>query len=708
MEPYQQIFPDAKEPNMTLELSRKVGRIPKGKYTFFECYCTDPGCDCRRATILVVNEKGKQKAAIGLGFDPDQPLAGPFLEDFEKHAPYADELLDLFVDAINENDDWLAAMYDQYRAVRRKVEGRAYRGKAFPKPGKVKRQATPSPDIEAELERMMRMLDGAVSAKPQELMASFLDRYLLGQGKGAYLDPQPLHNELRNYLLSHDRAGDELAELLVACSGDDDRVEACLHLLSDALELLRVGLERRRQGSRQRMERLQGALARRVFLENGATDLCAAVTHILLQSRVELLPVLHEANQRRMLEDAESSDSCGSEQEVLAGLFRSIEEMGLASPFEGVEAMLQLFALADPGIQVRLCTEMLAAGNPLIREIAALMLFHPCAEVRLGVSGVLAQSDGRNLTPDLLRRLIVARNWFGAEIRSNVDRAIGNARRALVECAPLARPVSTQVYASVIDAAGAQSFQVIVPDGKGFSSCALLFKQGVGVADAFVIPLKGKRELKDFLGMTSGEASFLESTPEYLDQRLCHALAEGARLGNAPSFWLVCIAEMLGRDQWKGVEFSPRAELARLRGELSTGAPKLLSEREAAYALADSADWPFAEEFANAWFEDDLTLDRAVEGAKGRRGKRIDPSAAVARILDDCLSERRELWLERLVVTALWLRSVKKPSLPWHRMFHVAEALADLSLPLKEIPLMLSVAELSLAAYFGRRGEGVR
>ena len=70
MEPYQQIFPDAKEPNMTLELSRKVGRIPKGKYTFFECYCTDPGCDCRRTTILVVNEKGKLKAAIGLGFDP--------------------------------------------------------------------------------------------------------------------------------------------------------------------------------------------------------------------------------------------------------------------------------------------------------------------------------------------------------------------------------------------------------------------------------------------------------------------------------------------------------------------------------------------------------------------------------------------------------------------------------------------------------------
>ena len=734
MEPYAQIFPDAAEPDMTLELNRKVGRVPKGSYAFLECYCTDPGCDCRRTTLLVINEKGKQKAAINFGFDLDREMAGPFLDLLQEQAPYAEELLDFFVDAINSDTEWLAGMYQRYRAVRRKVDGKPYRGKAFPKPGKAPRRATPAPDLEAELERMFGALAAAPPpkskrAKPEQGslfdardpfpsaraanaaaaqggMAQLLDHYLLNQRTGGLLDALPLQNELRRYLLSNDRAGEEIAELVATSFDEEERGEAALRLLYDALEILRVDLERRRSGSQQSMARLQEALSRHVFLESGDPDLCASVTHALLQSRVEILPVLHQANQRRMLEEAERSELFeATESEVSAGLFRSIEEMGIASPFEGVEALLRLFALGEPGLQIKLAAEMMAAPSPLIREIAALLLFHPSAEVRLGVAGELAQCDGPSLTPDTLRRLIVARNWFGAEIRNDLDRAIANARRARVECAPLARSMSLQVYASVMDGAGAQSFQVIVPDGKGFSSCSLLLKQGVGVADAFVVPLKNKRELKDFLAMMTREAAFLESTPEYLDQRVCHALAEGARLGKAPSFWLVRIAEMLGRDQWKGVELEPQGELARLRRELDSLAARLLSGREAQDALDDSTDWPLMLGFADSWFEDDAVLDRAVEGVKGSRKKR-DPWAPLDRILDHCLSERRELWLERLVITALWLRSAKKPPLPWHRMFHVAEALADRGRPLKEIPLMVAIAEASFAAYLGRQDAG--
>ena len=42
----------------------------------------------------------------------------------------------------------------------------------------------------------------------------------------------------------------------------------------------------------------------------------------------------------------------------------------------------------------------------MVRETAALMLFHPQAEVRAGVARVLAEVDGRCLTPETLRRLI--------------------------------------------------------------------------------------------------------------------------------------------------------------------------------------------------------------------------------------------------------------------------------------------------------------
>ena len=147
MEPYPQIFPDSDDAVLTLKLDRKSGRIPKGDYSFVECYCTDPQCDCRRVTLAVINEKTKQKALISLGFDQEGPLAGPFLDPSHRQSAYADELLVLFVMILNDDRDWLSRMYRHYRAVRKKVDGKTYRGKAFPKPGQFVYQAETDPDL---------------------------------------------------------------------------------------------------------------------------------------------------------------------------------------------------------------------------------------------------------------------------------------------------------------------------------------------------------------------------------------------------------------------------------------------------------------------------------------------------------------------------------------------------------------------------------
>jgi len=734
MQPYQQLFPENQEPNMTLAMPRKVGRIPKGNYTFFECYCIDPGCDCRRVTLLVINDKAQQKAAISFGFEPGEPMSGPYLDDVHKQAPYAGELLEIFVDAINETPDWLERMYRQYREVRKKVEGKPYRGKPFIKPGKIKRSITQPPPLEREIARMVKTLDASVrpasdpgskkrspAAQPDLFssleappaavggeMAVLLERYrlLLELGRG-YIGLDELQDDLRRILLADDQAGDELASVIAAAPLQNELVsDAVLRMLLDALEILRVELERSRPGSQRRMENLQNALAKRVFLEGDDQEQPALVTHALLESRVEILPVIHEANNQRMQAGAEGAEQFGfpdmSGEEIAQGLCRSIEEMGLPSAYEGMEAMLQLFALADPEIQISLCGAMLAVGSPFIRDIVVLMLFHPAAEVRRGVAELLGESDGHLVTPESLRRLIVSRNWFAEDIRAHLDQGIGNARKARVECAPLPALASMKVHASVVDGAGAQSFQVIIPVGKGFASCSLLLKRGVGVADGFVVSLATKRELNDFLAMMKAGAGFLEVAPDYLDLRVSHALAEGARLGNAPIYWLVRIAELLGRDQWRAVPFEVNVALAQLQQELASLSPKFLSGREVERSLDDSYDWPLAEEFASSWFEDDVVLDKEVETALGKK-KAPNPEVVVQRIIDVVLEKRREVWLERLVLSTLWLKSSSKPPVPWYRLLHVAEAVADRKLALREIPLMQSVAELSYTAYLGRK-----
>lgn len=719
-QPYSAIFPESNEPILILSLGRKQGRIPKGDYGFLELYCTDEGCDCRRVTIFVLNRNMEAKAVIGMGFDPDGPMPGPYLDDFHQQSPYAHQLLEHFVEMINEEPDNLAMMYRHYREVRKKVEGKAYRGKPFPKPGSVIRTPTAPPDL-AESLRDMAKAGTAPAKKPSSKAVTrsgrtaeagldpFVERYAATRENDRFTDHAALQHELRRYLLDNERFGEEIAALLVtSCtSSSDAMVDVALRMLFDTLEILRVELERKRQGSLQRMEQLQNALAKQVYLECGDSELCAAVSHILLQGRVEVLPVVHEANSHRLLSMAEGPDKANLPGEhPLEGLFDSIREMAGDCPFEALESLLQVLALNPTDLQISLCGEMLVSPTTLISDTATLMTLHPSSEVRRGVSELLA-AHADCISPDTLRRLIISRNWFPEEIRANLDAAISGARRSRIECAPLPKSLATTVYASPIDGAAAQSFQVIVPDGKGHRSCSILLKRGEGVADAFVVPLAKKRDLNQFLTMMNQEGSFIESTGDYLDLRVCHALSDGAVHGKAPNHWLLQVAEILGKDQWKAIPFDPLRELELLRGELEAASPQLLSDRSRAKALKDSAGWCIEHAFAHSWFEDDAEVDAVIRAAYKKRGvaRFFREQNALDAIIAKILEKRRPAWLERLTLCALWLKSSRKPPVPWQQMFHLAAALADNRVQLAKIPLMEMVASHTLGAHLERMEE---
>jgi hypothetical protein len=728
MEPFYLIVPEAKDPVMTLVLTEKRGRIPKGRYGFVEYYCTERGCDCRRVLLLVVNEKQKSKAVINFGFDQHGPMAGPYLDTSNKQSPYAADLLQFFVDSINRDGHWLERMYRQYRQVRERVEGSPYQGKPFPKPGKLEYQVT-HPDFEAEMVESLKQLRAASKPGAHTLkrkkpgrsatchpgtaeaalsMSYFVDRYL-DLAPGGSIGPLiTLRAELSCYLLENDDAGDELAALLptlyTEAPAEEDRLQAAMRLLYDVLDFWRVEVGEGQPGAERQMERLQEALAQRVYLEADNVELAAMVTSMVVQSGAEVLPVLRVANSR-MIEER-SEDTAAPEftgEEVLAGISRSIEAMGITSPFDGVQALVELFMLNEPELQLAILAELLEAPNPLLREIAALMLFSPEHEVRLGMARLLAASDGKLTTSDTLRRLIVSRNWFGEEIRKQVDQAISNARKARVECASLPKAPAMTVYVSPMDGSGAQSFQVVVQEGKSYLSGSILIKQGRGVTDTFVVTLQSKRDHRHFLDLLSREGFFLESSPEYLDRRICQALGDGAASGTAPNHWLVRIAELLGRDRWNAASFDAAAELEQMREKLAARHPVLLDETEHRAALEESAEWHQFEPIFSSWFEDDDQALAVIEASRGNR-KSVDATVAQNRILG-LLEERRDIWLERLLIDSIWLDSCKRPPLPSSHVFHVALAVADDRIRLKEIPFMRNIARLTYEAYKDNKRE---
>ncbi|AMV70912.1 hypothetical protein JCM30471_27190 [Desulfuromonas carbonis] len=726
---YPLIFPDAEEAVVGVILPRKVGKAKAGEYSFVEAYCTDPGCDCRRTVLYVVDGKGKQAAVIEFGFDADEPLAGPYLNEYARQPAAAADLLRVFVDLINESPDWLKGMYRHYKEVRKKVDGHAYRGKPFPKPGSVVRTIKPPPE-EDPLEAFESLLKAAVRTPPaggRKKKAAvtaqgslFPDTGPVAGGTtgwvercrreaGAPFETTNLRQtELRGYLYANPRAADELAGLLVGYdrAGDETHLDAGLGLLRDALEILRVDLERRRPEAARHMEKWQEALARHVFAEGVAPQLGAMVTQILLDARVEILPLLHEANRRRMLAGLDAdADFVADPEQVLRELLEALEQDGAGTPHEFFEAVLQMMSVGDFEVQVNLCRLMLGAEHSTIREAAVLMLFHPQAEVRSGVAQVLAEVEGNRLTPASLRRLIVARNWFPEAQRSLIDQAVTNARKARIECAPLPKRVAATVYGSAVDGAMAQTFQVLVPVGTGFLCYSVMPKKGAGIADAFLVPLAGKRERNELLAMLRHETGAVEVSADYLNRRISQALADGAAQDKVPCHWLVAIAERLGCDQWKAAPFKARAELAALRAELERRGERFVTTRYREKALEDAAAWAEEQPFAYSWFEDDVEVDRVVEKALGKR-RRLDVDKCIDAILKKILQPRRSQWVERLVLAALWLKAAKKPPVPWEQMAHVAAAVADETLPLEEIPLMVMIAGHSFGAWMGRQEEG--
>ncbi|WP_224962209.1 hypothetical protein [Geomonas subterranea] len=720
MKPYHQIFPGAAGATMTLELHARSGGIPRGSYAFVECYCTSPGCDCRRVTFLVLDQKQRQKAMICLGFDGDGPFSGPYLDGSSYQVPYAPELLDFCVHTLNSRPEWVARMYQRYGEVRELIDGSPYQGRSFPLPGDLFYRAMPAPDLESVLNESVRHgctpccppPPAATQGEPTGTMR-LVDLYARAGVSAPVSILLTLQDELHRHLLADPLAVEELAALLAslgrAQEADHDRLSAALRILSLTLEFYEVETAGGRTGARQQMQRLQSALALRVYREKSGMELRFSVKDILVRARVKLIPELQaicrsgEGGKESPLEVAASGE------EFLAGILRHFASAGVSCPFAGAQEILELFAANDPELRPGLTWELLTADAPFLREIAALLIFDPDPELSREAARMLVSVAAATLTPNTLRRLIMARNWFPEPARSIVDQTISNARRARVACAHLDPPGDESVYASCLDGTGGQVFHVIVPDHEAYAGCTFVLQQERGIVDCTVVRLETRRDREDFIRAARSQRCCLPSTGEYLDLRLGMAIAAGMERGRVPGHWLVRAAELLGRDHWKGCEPDPVGTLRQLGEEAAAECAPGDGPGAEVMALAESGGWHRYRALFGSWKVEGRAVESAMEAGGGGSGP-AKGVTAVERLCDQVLEQLRPELSLRLVLETLWLKAAgREAPIPWQRMYHVAQAVADETIALKEIPLAVSIARQSLAAYrkrnHGRRGS---
>ena len=138
MAPFMERFPElaARE---TRSLKVPSGALlPAGDYGFIELYCNEPGCDCRRVTIVVLRPHTAWKvwASISYGWesmdfyqkwahtsDPLDPLdwQGPYLDMLAQQSQYSAILLELF-EWILQSPGYEQRLQNHYQLFRDAVE----------------------------------------------------------------------------------------------------------------------------------------------------------------------------------------------------------------------------------------------------------------------------------------------------------------------------------------------------------------------------------------------------------------------------------------------------------------------------------------------------------------------------------------------------------------------------------------------------------
>ncbi len=116
--PFHKYFPDMARAECRAATVSGRDDLPDDEYGLLESYCEDPTCDCRRVMLNVASQKRNDiVATVSFGFDPEDPMRGPFLDPLNCQSRHAQALLKL-VAAILEDREYVARLERHYRLVK--------------------------------------------------------------------------------------------------------------------------------------------------------------------------------------------------------------------------------------------------------------------------------------------------------------------------------------------------------------------------------------------------------------------------------------------------------------------------------------------------------------------------------------------------------------------------------------------------------------
>ena len=472
---------------------------------------------------------------------------------------------------------------------------------------------------------------------------------------------------------------------------DEALISAGRWLLANQLELIRYRLERGHDWARVMLD----AYPQKMIALAQAKTLPEADWHELVNlltiAKVPTPPEVIEALAQAAAKAA--PDAAPSQGEIPRQVRGLLDEIGSSAddPFMVVETLAEISALMPAELRGYIAHELGLSPHAVLREAVPLLLLDHEPAVRQAAAAVLEQIAGpQRLSPVMLRRTLLVRNWVPPAEREAIDRLVRKARLKGVVRAQWAAVPALAIHCSMVDGSGAQHLTLTSPTGRTGLFAGLLLKQGFGIRDAWYALAASRREINGALNGAQRQTASHAVMRAHLDTVVQHAIALGLKQAHLPPPAMVAIAEAIGAADWKDRALDVTTEAERRFAGLST---EHHSEAGLAASLQRSGAWIADDPMMRSWFEDDAAI-RAL----AQRRPRLTPEVAVRQLLEEVLSTRREAWAERLLLQALWLQAgtgdTKSTASGQDCVVLAHELLAGRALA--ELPAMVAIAERSI------------
>ncbi|WP_028389466.1 hypothetical protein [Legionella fairfieldensis] len=497
----------------------------------------------------------------------------------------------------------------------------------------------------------------------------------------AELDPQHYAP-----FLQEPELGLRLVDLLVAINDEVDEehayYSACVFALDICVAQLQAAQENGSKPASKLLNQLMANIAQHINKKQHPLGFWLPVLNAFYEVHVELSSELKAAYLELAAEEDESSSEDNIDHiEAIRALIDDLSDLSIFDIAENFFA--QSYAMpADFFADLIIDLYSIEEG----RDIALLTLLHPKQEVREIVIATFAQLIPRIMLSSIsLSRLQAIKNWYPATYHEQFNHWLKSQRKKGVVYSGENPMPSIRIKASEIDGSGAQGIFIHIKQGRKHRLCGLLFKQDLGIKDAWLTPEIPADEMAKYYDEAfDGSVSLREIDMPYLIRMTEHFLAVTIERNEIPDLHLLEIQELLG------LHFQPKLIdvpylIEQLGVQITPFTPELI---QSAFKRAKS--WSKNKRFTESWYVENAHIDKLVNRCcRFDQGVRICIlEEAMALVFAEEFEGQREKWLFHFLWTALWLKAkTRKNEKTWQDSFLIAYAI-QAGYPLETIPVM--------------------